>query len=70
MPKEFSSKKLISMFEDGDIDSSMVLILTNEGERIYLHQFESDVVALEYLELMVASFRGDLFEKILMRSMN
>jgi hypothetical protein len=60
----------IARLAAGDIDSSMILMLANDGERIYLHQFETDIGALEFLELMVASFRADVLDRISRRSMN
>lgn len=55
---------------DGDVESSMVLITTTDGERMYLHPFEDDLHALEFLELMVASYRVDMMERVIKRSMN
>jgi hypothetical protein len=54
----------------GNVESSMVLILTTEGDRMYMHPFVDDLSALEFLELMVATFRTDMMEKIIKRSMN
>jgi hypothetical protein len=48
----------------------MILIVTNEGERIYMHPFEDELAALEFLELMVNGFRNDLIEKALKRMVN
>lgn len=48
----------------------MVLIVTTDGERMYLHPFEDDLHALEYLELMTASYRVDMMERVIKRSMN
>lgn len=54
----------------GEIDSSMILSVTNEGERIYMHPFEDELAALEFLEIMVNGFRNDLIEKALKRMVN
>lgn len=70
MPKKSSADDLIARFNDGEIENSMILMSTTDGERMYLHQFDDDLHALEYLELMVASFRVDVLEKIMKRSMN
>lgn len=53
-----------------NIESSMVILLTKDGDRMYLHPFVDDISALEFLELMVSSYRTDMFEKIMKRSMN
>lgn len=58
------------MFANDEIDSSMIIILTKEGDRMYLHQFDEELHALEYLEMMLASFRTDILEKVIRRSMN
>lgn len=62
--------KAIERFNAGEVDSSMVLLVTNDGERMYMHPFEDDLHALEFLELMVASFRVDMMERVVKRSMN
>lgn len=54
----------------GEIDSSMILSVTKEGDRIYMHPFEDEVAALEFLEIMVNGFRNDLIEKALKRMVN
>lgn len=48
----------------------MVLMTTKDGDRLYLHPFEDELHALEYLELMVASYRVDMMERVIKRSMN
>lgn len=48
----------------------MILSVTKDGERVYMHPFEDEVVALEFLEIMVAGFRNDLIEKALKRMVN
>lgn len=60
----------MKLFAADEVESSMIVILTNNGDRMYLHPFENDIQALEYLELMVASFRADVLESVVKRSMN
>jgi hypothetical protein len=48
----------------------MILVVTNEGERMYMHPFEDEIMALEFLECMVTGFRNDLIEKALKRMVN
>jgi hypothetical protein len=48
----------------------MILVVTNEGDRIYMHPFENDLSALEFLELLTNGFRNDLIEKALKRMVN
>lgn len=63
-------EEALKRFTDGDVDSSMVLMTTKDGDRLYLHPFEDELHALEYLELMVASYRVDMMERVIKRSMN
>ena len=53
-----------------ELATSMILYINNEDERVYLHPFESDVHALEFLEIMVAGLRADVLEQIMKRSLN
>jgi hypothetical protein len=74
MPRK-SSKKLdatevIEQIKDGEVEESMILYITSEGDRIYLHQFENRVHALEFLEIMVAGLRADILESMDVRSLN
>ena len=62
--------EFVRQLDAGDIDSSMILSVTNNGERIYMHPFEDELVALEFLEIMVNGFRNDLIEKALKRMVN
>jgi hypothetical protein len=48
----------------------MVLYTKESGERAYLHPFESEIHALEFLEIMVSSLRTDIIEKLMKRSIN
>lgn len=54
----------------GEVEMSMVLIVKSDGDRMYLHPFDDDIHALEFLELMVSSYRTDMMERIIKRSMN
>ena len=62
--------EFVRQLDAGEIDSSMILSVTNEGERIYMHPFEDELAALEFLEIMVNGFRNDLIEKALKRMVN
>ena len=48
----------------------MIVYITTEGERIYLHSFENRIHALEFLEIMVAGLRADILESLEVRSLN
>lgn len=65
MPKK--SAVIDSIDED---DYSMVIVMKEDGERLYYHQFEDDLSALDFLEQMVSAFRIDMIEAALRRSMN
>lgn len=71
MPKKSISKQsAIRALEDEDYESSMILLMKEDGERIYLHPFDDDLAALDFLETMVSSFRIDMLERVMRRSMN
>lgn len=61
---------MVRHLDADNVDSSMILIVTNDGERIYMHPFEDEITALEFLELMTNGFRNDLIEKALKRMVN
>lgn len=65
-----SVEDALKKFAADEIESSMVLLITEDGERMYLHPFEDELHALEFLELMVASYRVDMLERAVKRSMN
>ena len=74
MPKKSQGKsasaEALEHITDGKIEESMVVYITTDGERIYLHSFENKIHALEFLEIMVAGLRADILESIEMRSLN
>lgn len=67
MPDKEDIKKLL---EDTKVEATMVIMITDDNERIYLHHFDSDLEALEYLEQMTALYRVDMIEKAIKRGMN
>lgn len=62
--------EIIDKLKNGDVDISMVLLLTKDGERLYLHSFDDEIDALTYLEQMTALYRIDMIEKAIKRGMN
>lgn len=69
-PGQLDTGDLVRHLDADNVDSSMILIVTNDGERIYMHPFEDEITALEFLELMTNGFRNDLIEKALKRMVN
>ena len=63
-------KTVEELLETSNVEATMVVLLTKDGERLYLHHFEGDVEALEYLEQMTALYRVDMIEKALKRGLN
>lgn len=61
---------IIDKMRDGTIEASMIVMLTSDGERIYLHHFDDELSALSYLEQMTASYRMDVIENLFRRGMN
>lgn len=74
MPKksreQLDTNDLVRKLDAENVESSMILVVTNEGERMYMHPFEDEIMALEFLEHMVTGFRNDLIEKALKRMVN
>lgn len=74
MPKRSLKKsdptETLEDIEDGNIEESIIVYVTKDGERVYLHTFESRVHALEFLEIMVAGLRSDILESMEARSLN
>lgn len=69
-PGQLDTGDLMRQLDADNVDSSMILIVTNDGDRIYMHPFEDELTALEFLELMTNGFRNDLIEKALKRMVN
>lgn len=69
-PGQLDTSDLVRQLDADNVDSSMILIVTNDGDRIYMHPFEDELTALEFLELMTNGFRNDLIEKALKRMVN
>lgn len=68
-----SSKKSDDTFDGLDPEElveSMILGVTSDGECVYIHTFEDDIRALEFLETMVAGFRSDVLNSIYKRFHN
>lgn len=68
--KKPSADEIIDEMKAGEVESSLILLLKSNGDRVYLHPFDTDLYALEFLEIMVAGLRCDVFESIMKRSLN
>ena len=72
MPKK-STKKPIQLDNENSIEElseSMILGVTSDGECVYIHTFEDDIMALEFLETMIAGFRADVLKSLMRRNYN
>lgn len=67
MPKKST---ILDELEDEDYQSSMLIVMREDGERLYFHPFENDLSALEFLEQMTSALRIDIMELALKRSVN
>ena len=70
LSKQSSITEAIEDIKEENIDVAMILYTKEDGERAYLHPFESELHALEFLEIMVSSLRADIIEKLIKRSVN
>lgn len=65
-----SNEDIRDLLDNSKVETTMVLMLTKDGDRLYLHHFSGDIEALEYLEQMTALYRVDMIEKAIKRGMN
>lgn len=56
--------------EPEELTDSMILGVTTDGECVYIHTFEDDIRALEFLETMLAGFRSDVLSNLFKRFHN
>ncbi len=68
-----SSKKPDDTFEGLDPEElveSMILGVTSDGECVYIHSFNDDIHALEFLETALAGFRAEVLTSLFKRFHN
>ena len=68
-----STKKRDDTFggmEPEELTESMILGVTSDNECVYIHTFDDDIKALEFLETMVAGFRSDVLSGLFRRFNN
>lgn len=68
-----STKKPDDTFDGMDPEElveSMILGVTEGGECVYIHTFDDDVRALEFIEVMAAGFRADVLSGLFKRFHN
>lgn len=65
-----STKEQDDNFEPESLTESMILGVTEDGECVYIHTFDNDILALEFLETMVAGLRADILTGLFKRSVN
>ena len=71
MPKKSSDiDEALRRYQNDEAEGSMILMLMDDGERVYLHPFEDEISALEFLEQMCASFRTDMIAAATKRGLN
>ena len=72
MPKKSTKKPIQLDNEDSteELSESMILGVTTDGECVYIHTFDNDILALEFLETAAAGLRADILSSMYKRSMN
>jgi hypothetical protein len=72
MPKKSTKKPIQLDREDSteELSESMILGVTTDGECVYIHTFDNDIQALEFLETAAAGLRADILSSMYKRSMN
>lgn len=69
-PKSSTAKEVLEGLEPEEVMSSMMMYVNSEGDRVYMHPFDTEAEALEFIEVMAAGLRADIFETLLKRSVN
>ena len=72
MPKKSTKKPIQLDREDSteELSESMILGVTTDGECVYIHTFDNEIQALEFLETAAAGLRADILSSMYKRSMN
>ena len=72
MPKKSTKKPIQLDSEESteELSESMILGVTTDGECVYIHTFDNDILALEFLETAAAGLRADILSSMYKRSMN
>ena len=73
MPTKSTKKPTSKKQQDETIEElseSMILGVTTDGECVYIHTFDNDIQALEFLETAAAGLRADILSSMYKRSMN
>ena len=72
MPKKSTKKPTKQDNEESieELSESMILGVTTDGECVYIHTFDNDIQALEFLETAAAGLRADILSSLYKRSMN
>lgn len=65
-----STRRRVDEFDPENLTESMILGVTDDGECVYIHTFENEIMALEFLETMVAGLRADILSSMFKRSVN
>ena len=53
-----------------ELIESMIIGVTSEGEFVYIHNFDDNIQALEFMETAAAGLRADILSTMYKRSMN
>lgn len=56
--------------ETHELTESMILGVTADGECVYIHSFDDEIEALEFIEVMAAGLRADILTRMARRTMN
>lgn len=53
-----------------ELSESMILGVTTDGECVYIHTFDNDIEALEFMEQAAAGLRAEILSSMYKRSVN
>lgn len=72
MPKPSTKKPTLRQRgkQPKELLESMILGVTEEGECVYIHTFDNDIQALEFMETAAAGLRAEILSSMYKRSVN
>lgn len=71
MPSKSTKKPAADKEQNlNNLSEFFVTGVTDEGDCVYIHSFDDDISALEFLETLLAGFRSEVLSGIARRFMN
>lgn len=65
-PKQLNEPTL----ENTELEESVILGVTADGDCVYIHSFDDDFRAIEFIEILLAGFRAEVLSEMFKRQIN